>query len=72
MNISIVMGTWRVNKGKIKQKYAMLTNNADLHNEGLRDVVLGRLQIEHGVVKRALTKIFSAYYTYDENSYDII
>ena len=72
MNASIIKGSWNVRKGEIKQKYAAFTNNARLLNEGIKDVIQGRLQIEHGVVKRALTKIFSAYYTYDEGRYDII
>jgi uncharacterized protein YjbJ (UPF0337 family) len=44
-------GTWNEAKGKLKQKYAHLTDNDLLHVEGREDELLGRLQKAIGRTK---------------------
>ncbi len=44
-------GTWNEAKGKLKQKYAHLTDNDLLHVEGKEDELLGRLQKAIGRTK---------------------
>ena len=39
-----IKGSWNEAKGKLKQKYAHLTDNALLFVEGKDDELLGRLQ----------------------------
>ncbi len=44
-------GTWNETKGKLKQKYAQLTDDDLLFEEGKEDEVLGRLQQKLGDTK---------------------
>lgn len=50
-------GTWSELKGKLKQKFAALTDNDLLFMEGKQDEVLGRLQIKLGKTKSELLDI---------------
>jgi uncharacterized protein YjbJ (UPF0337 family) len=50
-------GNWNEVKGKLKQKYAMLTDNDLLLVEGKYEELLGRLQIKLGKTKQELAKI---------------
>lgn len=47
-------GTWNEAKGKIKQKYADLTDDDLLFAEGKEDELLGRLQKKTGESKENL------------------
>ncbi len=47
-------GTWNEVKGKIKQKYADLTDDDLLQEEGKDDELLGRLQKKTGQTKEQL------------------
>jgi uncharacterized protein YjbJ (UPF0337 family) len=47
-------GNWNEIKGKIKQKYADLTDNDLLREEGKDDELLGRLQKKTGQTKEQL------------------
>jgi uncharacterized protein YjbJ (UPF0337 family) len=47
-------GSWNEVKGKLKQKYADLTDNDLLFEEGKEDELLGRLQRKTGETKEAL------------------
>ncbi len=47
-------GTWNETKGKLKQKYAQLTDNDLFFEEGKEDELLGRLQQRTGETKEAL------------------
>jgi uncharacterized protein YjbJ (UPF0337 family) len=47
-------GNWNEVKGKIKQKYADLTDNDLLREEGKDDELLGRLQKKTGQTKAQL------------------
>jgi uncharacterized protein YjbJ (UPF0337 family) len=55
-------GNWKKTKGRLKQKFAALTNNDTLLWEGKKDEVIGRLQIELGKTKEELMKIISEIY----------
>jgi len=43
-----VKGSWNELKGKLKQKYASLTDDDLVYNEGQEDELLGRLQKKTG------------------------
>jgi uncharacterized protein YjbJ (UPF0337 family) len=45
---STVKGSWNELKGKLKQKYASLTDDDLVYNEGQEDELLGRLQKKTG------------------------
>lgn len=47
-------GSWNEAKGKIKQKYAALTDDDLLYEEGKDDELLGRLQKKTGKTKQQL------------------
>ncbi|MGG9970893.1 CsbD family protein [Ferruginibacter sp. SUN002] len=46
MNTTELKGTWNEQKGKLKQKFAELTDNYLLYEEGKKDEMLGKLQIK--------------------------
>ena len=52
-------GNWNETKGRLKQKYAILTDNDMLLAEGKQDELLGRLQVKLGVTKEEIHKIIS-------------
>ncbi|MBK7668246.1 MAG: CsbD family protein [Sphingobacteriaceae bacterium] len=58
-NLTELKGNWNETKGKLKQKYAILTDNDVLLVEGKQDELLGRLQIKLGVTKEEIHKIIS-------------
>jgi uncharacterized protein YjbJ (UPF0337 family) len=47
-------GSWNEAKGRLKQKYAKLTDNDLLFEEGKEDELLGRLQQRTGEAKEKL------------------
>ncbi len=60
MNKTEVKGNWNEKKGKLKQKFAELTDNDLMYDEGQKDEWLGKLQIKLGKSKEELTKIISS------------
>jgi uncharacterized protein YjbJ (UPF0337 family) len=58
-NITELKGTWNETKGKLKQKFAMLTDSDVLFVEGKKDEMLGRLQIKLGKTREELKKIIA-------------
>lgn len=52
-----IKGTWNEQKGKLKQKFATLTDNDLMFVEGKKDEMLGKLQIKLGKSKEELLKI---------------
>jgi len=58
-NITELKGNWNETKGKLKQKFAMLTDDDLLLLDGKQDELLGRLQIKLGKTKEELNKIIS-------------
>jgi uncharacterized protein YjbJ (UPF0337 family) len=59
MNKTEVKGNWNEQKGKLKQKFAVLTDNDLMYEEGRKDEMLGKLQIKLGKTKEELNKILS-------------
>jgi uncharacterized protein YjbJ (UPF0337 family) len=59
-NTTEVKGTWNEQKGKLKQKFAKLTDNDLLFAEGKEDEMLGKLQIKLGKSKEELRIILAA------------
>ncbi|MDZ4708108.1 MAG: CsbD family protein [Saprospiraceae bacterium] len=57
MNNTEIKGNWNEQKGKLKQKFAVLTDNDLMFEEGQRDEMLGNLQIKLGKTKEELLKI---------------
>ncbi len=60
MNTKELKGNWNEQKGKLKQKFATLTDNDLLFEEGKKDEMLGRLQIKLGKTKEELHDLISA------------
>jgi len=58
-NLTELKGDWNVTKGKMKQKFAILTDSDLLLVEGKQDEMLGRLQIILGRTKEEIHKIIS-------------
>ena len=52
-------GTWNETKGKLKQKYADLTDDDLLFEEGKEDELLGSLQKKTGETKEAIRDAIS-------------
>jgi uncharacterized protein YjbJ (UPF0337 family) len=52
-------GTWNETKGKLKQKYADLTDDDLLFEEGKEDELLGRLQKRVGETKEQIRDTIS-------------
>jgi uncharacterized protein YjbJ (UPF0337 family) len=61
-NTTELKGNWNETKGKLKQKFAMLTDNDLLLAEGKEDELLGRLQTKLGKSKEEIHKIISELY----------
>jgi uncharacterized protein YjbJ (UPF0337 family) len=59
MNTIGLKGDWDRQKGKLKQKFAILTDNDVLLLEGKKEEMLGRLQVKLGKTKAELQKIIS-------------
>lgn len=49
-----IKGTWNETKGKLKQKYADLTDDDLLFEEGKEDELLGRIQKRTGEAKEKI------------------
>jgi len=60
INTTEVKGTWNEEKGKLKQRFAILTDNDLLFEEGKKDEMLGKLQLTLGKTKEELRAIISA------------
>jgi len=54
-----VKGNWNELKGKLKQKFATLTDNDLLLVEGKKDEMLGRLQIKLGKSREEVEKLIA-------------
>ena len=56
-NIIELKGNWNEQKGRLKQKFAILTDNDLLFADGKKDEMLGKLQVKLGKTKEELHKI---------------
>ena len=59
-NIIELKGSWNEQKGKLKQKFATLTDNDLLFLDGKKDEMLGKLQAKLGKTKEELHKIIGS------------
>ena len=59
MNTTELKGNWTELKGKLKEKYATLTDNDLMFAEGKKEEMLGRLQVKLGKTKEELHDIIS-------------
>lgn len=59
MNKLTFKGEWNEVKGKLKQKYAQLTDDDLIFAEGKEDELLGRLQTKLGKAKDEIRKFIA-------------
>lgn len=59
LNMTELKGNWNETKGKLKQKFAILTDNDLMLLEGKHEELLGRLQTRLGKTKEEVHKIIS-------------
>jgi uncharacterized protein YjbJ (UPF0337 family) len=58
-NVTELKGSWNEIKGKLKQKFAMLTDSDLLLVEGKQDEMFGRLQAKLGKTKEEIHKLIT-------------
>lgn len=58
-NLTELKGNWNETKGKLKQQFAMLTDDDLLLAEGKQDEMLGRLQAKLGKTKEEIHQIIA-------------
>jgi uncharacterized protein YjbJ (UPF0337 family) len=58
MNATEVKGNWNELKGKLKKKFAVLSDNDLMYEEGQEDELYGKLQKKLGKTKSELEKLF--------------
>lgn len=58
MNTTELKGNWNELKGKLKQKFADLTDDDLLYEEGKDDEMYGRLQKKLGKTKEEVQNLF--------------
>lgn len=54
MNTTTLSGAWEEQKGKLKQKFAKLTDNDLLYIDGKKEEMMGKLQSKLGKSKEEL------------------
>ena len=59
MNTTELKGNWNEQKGKLKQKFAILTDDDLMFAEGKQEEMFGKLQKKLGKTKEELHKIIS-------------
>jgi len=58
MNTTELKGNWNELKGKLKKKFAVLSDNDLLYEEGKEDELFGKLQKKLGKTKSELEELF--------------
>lgn len=61
MNLTELKGNWLWQRGILKQKFAALTDNDLLFEQGKKDEMLGRVAVKVGKTKEELHKIIEAF-----------
>ena len=59
-NIIELKGNWNEQKGRLKQKFAILTDNDLMFADGKRREMLGKLEVKLGKTKEELEKIMGS------------
>ena len=57
MNTLKIKGDWNITKGKLKQKWATLTDDDLQYVEGKQEELLGRIQKRTGETREAIEKV---------------
>jgi len=52
-----IKGDWNITKGKLKQKWALLTDDDLQYVEGQQEELIGRLQKRTGETREAIEKV---------------
>ncbi|MHB1196116.1 MAG: CsbD family protein [Lutibacter sp.] len=60
MNTTEAKGNWNIQKAKLKQKYADLTDDDLMYEEGQREEMLGKIQVKLGKTKEELNKFLDS------------
>ena len=60
MNITEIKGNWTEQKGKLKQQFAVLTDNDLMFEEGKKDEMYGKIQIKLGKTKEEMQAIIKS------------
>ena len=60
MNIISLKGNWLYLRGKLKQKYAVLTDDDLLFEQGRKEEMLGKIAVKLGKTKEELLQIIEA------------
>ncbi len=60
MNTTQVKGNWNEQKGKLKQKFANLTDDDLMFADGKKDEMYGKLQKKLGKTREELDEVMSA------------
>ncbi len=61
MNKTEIKGSWNEQKGRLKQKFAELTDDDLMFEEGKKDEMLGKLQKKLGKSKEELNRFLSGH-----------
>ena len=51
-----IKGDWNITKGKLKQKWAQLTDNDLEYADGMQEELIGRIQKRTGQTREAIQK----------------
>jgi uncharacterized protein YjbJ (UPF0337 family) len=57
MNPTEAQGKWNELKGKLKQRFGMVTDNDLAYEEGQKEEMLGKLQVKLGKTKEEMQKL---------------
>ena len=60
MNVISLKGNWLYLRGKLKQKFAVLTDDDLLFEQGKKEEMLGNIAIKLGKTKEELLRIIEA------------
>jgi len=60
MNATEIPGSWNEQKGKLKEKFAILLDDDLLFAEGRKEEMVGKLQIKLGKTREELYNIINA------------
>ncbi len=63
MNTLEIKGDWNIAKGKLKQKWAGLTDDDLQYAEGQKDELVGRIQKRTGETREAVEKALKEFQT---------
>ena len=59
MNTTEIEGNWNVEKGKLKQKFALLTDDYQLLEESMNEEILGKQQVNLSHTEEELNTLLS-------------